>query len=110
MITRGYLAPDIILRLLVNRDGRNDSVIMLERAEKKEVELLTSVFSLFEAVGSIEESDDLDLSMLKRILKTVHISSEMEEDVEAVGRGYDSFGEKRKAKLRKVAFTSEAER
>lgn len=99
MIMKGYLAPDVILRMLINKDAASEE--MLVRAENNEVELLTSVFALFEAVGSLEGTDDVDIGMLKRILKTVKISSEMEEDLKM---GYDSFGEKRKNHLRSIAL------
>jgi len=101
-VIRGYLAPDVILRFLINKD--EPSVSMLDRAEAKEIELLTSVFSLYEAVSSIEKTDVVDIDMLRRLLKIVKISSEMEEDLNI---DYGRFNEKRKQKLRSAALKEE---
>ena len=97
---RGYLAPDVILRMLINKDAKSEE--LLQRVQHKEIELLTSVFALFEAIASIEEkTDTLDVEVLKKIMKYVKISSEMEEDLKM---GYETFNDKRKEHLRKVAL------
>jgi len=96
---KGYLAPDVILRMLIATDAKSE--VIMKRAENNEIELISSVFALFEAVASLEDTDKINLRMFKRILATVSISSEMEDDFVL---GYKNFSDKRKKHLRSVAF------
>lgn len=96
---RGYLAPDVILRMLINKDAKSEELLL--KVQNKEIELLTSVFAMFEAIASIEKTDTVDIDVLKKIMKYVTISSEMEEDLKM---GYETFSDKRKKHLREVAL------
>jgi len=96
----GYLAPDILLRLLVNRRDRARSEKLLKRASEGELHLATSLFALFEAVASVEKTDNFDTDMLMKILQNVKISTEFEKELLPA---YKAFNDNRKMRIRSIA-------
>jgi len=101
-----YVAPDVIVRLLVNTYGREDAEKILKMAEDRKITLKTSLFALYEAIGSIEESDNVDVEMFRRIVETMQISvNDDGQDGQMLKKGYESFNEKRKQRIREVALT-----
>lgn len=104
---KAYLAPDVLLRLLINRRDRVAAEKMLVMANEKKCELVTSLFALFEAVASVEEYDEFDAKMLMRILRDVTIETKFEEELRPM---YKSFNDERKMRLRSIATDMEGGR
>lgn len=71
----GYVAPDILLRLLINEGDREQCLALLDKVEKSdELKLITSLFALYEAFSCIKEGDKLDTLMLRRILQVIDVA------------------------------------
>jgi hypothetical protein len=102
---RGYVAPDILLRMLINKRSRKKSMELLAKAEAGEIELVTSDFALKEALLSIEDTDEFDIMVLRRIFATMSFESFDKMFDEKVKM--PSFTDARKTRLRSVATAEE---
>lgn len=100
-VLKAYVSPDSLLRLLINRFDRDEEVALLERAGSGEIRLFTPLFALWEAVASIDESDDFDVDMLMRILQLITVETKFEDDLK---KYYKRFSGVRKARLREAAL------
>lgn len=67
-----YLTSEAILRYLIGEDDKIDTLIMCESSE---VEILTSDFEIYEALGSIKPYDSFKLNKLTKLFETVKIIS-----------------------------------
>lgn len=62
---KGYIAPDILVRLFINRQ---DARATAELLQDESVDLILSDFALFEALSSCER-DEIDTILLSRIIE-----------------------------------------
>lgn len=67
-----YLTSEAILKYFLNKSEHIDTLIM---CRGDEVNLTTTDFNLYEALGSIEERDDFNINKLIKFLEAVHIES-----------------------------------
>ena len=67
-----YLSPDAILRYLLMEDDKIDTLIMCKSSE---VDLITTDFSLYEAIGSVKPDDDVKLNKLTKLFEVVNVIS-----------------------------------
>jgi len=102
--TRAYIAPDILLRLLINKKDRKLSEEVLLNGK---VQIVTSIYGIYEALACIDNAEELDLDMLLEILKNCAFTSpEIEEDLKPLYR----MTPERKEHLREVALGKESKR
>jgi len=73
-MTRAYLAPDVILKLLLHPDDKDFE--MLERFEEGAMEPVISRFALFEAFACIVREDEVDTRFFIRILRMADLFDE----------------------------------
>ena len=67
-----YLTSEAILKYLLNTSDNIDTLITCKGTE---VNLTTTDFNLYEALGSLNETDDFRLNRLTKFLEVVHIES-----------------------------------
>lgn len=65
-----YLTSEAILKYFIDRSERIDTLIMCKGSE---VNLTTTDFNLYEALGSLEERDHFNTNKLIKFLETVRI-------------------------------------
>jgi hypothetical protein len=70
MKKRAFLTSEAILRYLVTG---NDELETLVLCKSSEIELLTSDFALYEALGSIKESDGFKLNKLVKLFEVIKL-------------------------------------
>ena len=69
---RRFLASEQILRYLIGNDEALETLILCKPAD---VELATSDFSLYEALGSVKPHDSFALNKLTKLLEAVDVVS-----------------------------------
>lgn len=67
-----YLTSEDILKYFLSKSERIDTLIMCRGTE---VNITTTDFNLYEALGSIEERDNFNINKLIKFLEVVHIES-----------------------------------
>ncbi len=67
-----YLTSEAILKYFLNKSEQIDTLIMCRGTE---VNITTTDFNLYEALGSIEERDNFNINKLIKFLEAVHIES-----------------------------------
>lgn len=67
-----YLTSEAILKYFLNKSEQIDTLILCKGTE---VNLTTTDFNLYEALGSIEERDNFNINKLIKFLEAVHIES-----------------------------------
>jgi len=67
-----YLTSEAILKYFLNKSEHIDTLIMCKGTE---VNITTTDFNLYEALGSIEERDNFNINKLIKFLEVVHIES-----------------------------------
>lgn len=65
-----YLTSEAILKYFLNKSEHIDTLIMCRGTE---VNITTTDFNLYEALGSIEERDNFNLNKLVKFMEVVHI-------------------------------------
>jgi hypothetical protein len=70
MKKRAFLTSEAILRYLVTG---NDELETLVLCKSSEIELLTSDFALYEALGSIKEKDGFKLNKLVKLFEVIKL-------------------------------------
>lgn len=65
-----YLTSEAILKYFLSLSEQIDTLIMCKGTE---VNLTTTDFNLYEALGSIEERDNFNINKLIKFLEAVHI-------------------------------------
>jgi len=65
-----YLTSEAILKYFLNVSEHIDTLIMCEGTE---LNLTTTDFNLYEALGSLEERDNFNIGKLIKFLEVVHI-------------------------------------
>lgn len=65
-----YLTSEAILKYFLNKSEHIDTLIMCKGTE---VNITTTDFNLYEALGSIEERDNFNLNKLVKFMEVVHI-------------------------------------
>jgi len=70
MKKRAFLTSEAILRYLITR---NDELETLVLCKSSEIELLTSDFALYEALGSIKENDGFKLNKLVKLFEVMKL-------------------------------------
>src|SRR3989338_7002045 len=72
MKQKKYVTSEAILRYLIGEDDKIETLIMCESSE---VEILTSDFEIYEALGSIKPYDSFKLNKLTKLFEVVKIVS-----------------------------------
>ena len=67
---KSYLKPELILRYLITDDDEMSTLIMCKSAE---IELATSDYELYEALGSIKPYDNFKLNKLTKLLEVIEL-------------------------------------
>lgn len=67
-----YLSPEIILKYLITDDDKIDTLVMCKSSE---IDLVTTDYSLYEAIGSIKPYDQTKLNKLVKLLEVVEVVS-----------------------------------
>ena len=67
-----YLTSEAILKYFLNKSEQINTLIM---CRGDEVNLTTTDFNLYEALGSIEQRDNFNINKLIKFLESVHIES-----------------------------------
>ena len=97
-----YVAPDVLLRLLIAPHARQKAVELLDAAQEGGVKLVTSDFALREALLCVEETDQFDVLMLRRIFEVMELQNDL-IDFSKV----PLLSQQRKLKLRSIALRPE---
>lgn len=95
-----YLKAEAILRYLLQTDDAIDTMI---KCNPGEVQLVTTDQSMYEALGSIKDYDDISLRNLIKFLEVVDIVSFREK----MGKQRKILTESRVEELRKSALSSQ---
>lgn len=67
-----YLTSEDILKYFMNMSDNIDTLIMCKGTE---INITTTDFNLYEALGSLKERDNFNLNKLIKFLEAVHIES-----------------------------------
>jgi hypothetical protein len=67
-----YLTSEAILKYFMNKSEHIDTLIM---CKGDEVNLTTTDFNLYEALGSIEDRDKFSINKLIKFMEAVHIEA-----------------------------------
>lgn len=102
--TRAYIAPDILLRILINK---SDCVAAVNVINNEDVEIVTSMFALYEALACVDGVQELDLdALIMLITKCAFIP---QEDYDQSFESIYKMPEERKSKLREIALAKSEE-
>lgn len=70
---KAFLAPEAILRYLVTDNDELETLIMCKSSE---INLVTSDFALYEAMGSIKSYDDFKLNKLVKLFEVIELAKD----------------------------------
>lgn len=90
---KAFLAPEAILRYLVTD---NDELETLVLCRSSEIQLVTSDFALYEAMGSIKPYDNFKLNKLVKLFEVIELTKDKAQK--------NILKEERVDKLRKQAL------
>jgi hypothetical protein len=97
MRRKAYIAPDIILNLLIGRDGER----VAELLKRNDIEVITHPFALYEAFAALDEidRDTIDLKAFALLMSnTTLMANDLTQDVFKMSK-------ERKKKLRELALS-----
>jgi hypothetical protein len=90
---RMIIKPEAILRYLITEDDKMDTLIM---CKGEQLNLITTDYSLYEAMGSVMQYDNFKLNKLVKFFQVV--------DIQSCGRKKEILKEERVEELRKLAL------
>lgn len=100
---KAYLAPDIVLRLLINPDDANETKRIFA---DEEVTLVLSDFALYEALHSCTAEELLEQGFVSRLIEICRRCEFFESGIPDIGL---KCTEDRKAHLRNIAMGREGQ-
>ena len=103
-IPKAYIAPDIVLRLLINKEGRQMTMEMLKKSRDGKVKLVLSTFAVYEALQCVE-FDEIDTSALALMLSTVSVDPNIETAIKS--EWFQPLSQERITHLRSAALGPE---
>lgn len=94
---KSYLNSEIILKYLITEDDKINTLIMCKSSE---INLVTSDYEVYEAIGSIKPYDNFKLNKLTKLLEVIELVPHPNKD-----KNKDILKEKRVEELRKLALS-----